>query len=130
MGGKARATKLSAKRRREIAPAAEKRGAADDRQAPLHNVDHFIKVQAFIPHSRSLQEICIEVRDAVIVATLKFLETRKAERRQRRYWNTLDNHKLSCLNLCLAEIQGRRLEFFEAIGRARLLRRQRLLNPI
>src|SRR5207249_9034977 len=63
------------------------------KQAPLNNMDHFMKVQAFIVCSRFLEKIRIEVGNTVIVATLKFAELGKADRRQRGYGNTINDHK-------------------------------------
>ena len=67
-------------------------------------MDHLMKVQAFIPCSRSLQEVRIEVGDTVIVAAFKFLVSGKAYRRQWRNGNAINNYKLCCLDLRSAEI--------------------------
>src|SRR5260370_5265851 len=59
------------------------------KQAPLNNMDHLMKVQAFIVCSGFLQKIRIEVGNAIIVATLKFAELGNADRSESGRGNTI-----------------------------------------
>src|SRR5262249_31801743 len=99
-------------------------------QTPLHDVDHLMEMETFVLCRRSRKKIRIDIRNAVVDASLKALETRKADRRQRWHGNMIDNDKLGHLNLFFAEIERKPLEVFRnnRLGQPRV-GQQRLLNP-